>query len=139
VAYLGDALLHATVSVTPLLAERPWLVEASVLAGAGLYQLTPHKRRALEACRRPQEAVQEHFVALRGGTAHAIDCIVASGPLMLLMFAAGFASLWWMAALTAVMTYETLGRHGDGVRRVAGLGLVYLAVLALTNQGLPVL
>jgi predicted metal-binding membrane protein len=28
------------------------------------------------------------------------------------MFAEGFANLWWMIALTALMVYETAGRHG---------------------------
>ena len=39
---------------------------------------------------------------------------------MLLMFAAGVANLWWMAALTALMVYEKVGRQGELAARVAG-------------------
>ena len=56
---------------------------------------------------------------------------------MLVMFAAGVANLWWMAGLTALMVYETTGRHGQAVARIAGALLIYLALFALANQGLP--
>jgi predicted metal-binding membrane protein len=45
---------------------------------------------------------------------------------MLLMFAEGFANLWWMAALTGVMVYEAAGRHGQ--RAASAVGVVLLAL-----------
>jgi hypothetical protein len=48
---------------------------------------------------------------------------------MLVMFAVGVAVLWWMAALTALMVYEKVGRHGVAAARVAGV--VFLAVGAV--------
>ena len=57
VAFLGDVGLHHVVDATPWLAERPWLIEAAILALAGLYQLFPLKRRSLAACRHPVASV----------------------------------------------------------------------------------
>jgi len=46
---------------------------------------------------------------------------------MLLMFAEGFANLWWMVALTAVMVYEATGRFGQRAAVVVGLALLVAA------------
>lgn len=54
---------------------------------------------------------------------------------MLLMFSAGFANLGWMVALTAAMTYEALGRHGQAWRLwLAGLLLAFAAFIVLTGS-----
>jgi predicted metal-binding membrane protein len=133
---MGDSVIHRIVDSTPFLLDRPWLVEAGLVALAGVYQFTPLKTRFLRACRhlRGDDHGRGGF---RPGLVHARDCLGASGPLMLLMFGAGFANLWWMAGLTFLMAYETRGRHGERASAVAGFALLYLAVLALTNQGLP--
>lgn len=68
---------------------------------------------------------------VRLGIDHGLACLGSSWALMLLTFAEGFANLGWMAALTALMVYETTGRHCNRVAVLAGLGLVLL--------GLPVL
>jgi predicted metal-binding membrane protein len=47
---------------------------------------------------------------------------------MLLMFAAGMASLTWMAALAALMAYEKIGRHGRDITAPAGVALIGLGV-----------
>ena len=102
VAFLGDVGLHHVVDATPWLAERPWLIEAGVLALAGGYQLVPLKRRSLAACRHPvapcvsPDAVPRRRVG-RLGLRHGLACLGSSWALMLLMFAEGFASLGWMA------------------------------------------
>jgi predicted metal-binding membrane protein len=49
---------------------------------------------------------------------------------MLVMFGAGVASLWWMAALTALMVYEKTAPGGRRAVPIAGVAL--LAVAALT-------
>jgi predicted metal-binding membrane protein len=52
---------------------------------------------------------------------------------MLLMFAEGYANLWWMVALTAVMAYEVMGRRGQQAAMVVGLLLLaYSAGFFLT-------
>jgi predicted metal-binding membrane protein len=52
---------------------------------------------------------------------------------MLVMFAAGVAVLWWMAALTAVMVYEKTGRHGGTLTPVIGVALLALAAFAFAH------
>jgi predicted metal-binding membrane protein len=131
----GDAAIHRLVDMTPWLADNTWLIPTLSLAGAGLYQFAPIKRRFIDACRVPAPGHEGHGLA-RAGLAHARDCIGASGPLMLLMFAAGFASLAWMVALAALMFYEVRGRHAQTAMRASGVVLLWLAVLA-TMGGVP--
>jgi predicted metal-binding membrane protein len=127
--FAGDALIHRLVDTTPLLAANQWVVAAGILAIAGAYQFTPLKRRFLDACR---ATASDHNVGspLRVGVNHALDCVGASGALMLLMFAAGFASIAWMAALALLMFYEVRGAHAAAAIKVSGALLVWLAVLA---------
>ncbi len=52
---------------------------------------------------------------------------------MLLMFAEGFGSLWWMAALTGVMVYEAVGRHGRRLSTAVGVILLLVALSVLSG------
>lgn len=149
VAFVGDFGLHSLVDATPWLAARPWLIQASVLAIAGAYQLVPLRRRALDACRHPgADQAREGGSAKEGGSArgrgsarvgfavglaHALDCLICSWAVMLLMFAAGLANLAWMAILAAVMAYEVSGRDGRLVSPAFGIGLLALAGLAASG------
>ena len=54
---------------------------------------------------------------------------------MLLMFAEGFANLWWMAALTGVMLYETTSSHGQRAASVVGAVLLGLSLATLVGVG----
>jgi predicted metal-binding membrane protein len=47
------------------------------------------------------------------------------------MFAVGVADLRWMAALTALMAYEKIGRHGQAVATATATGILALAVAPL--------
>lgn len=144
-AFVGDMGLHHLVDATPWLADRPWLIQAGVLALAGAYQLLPVRRRALEACRHPRASAaglpgdrggvpsRDTGIGFRIGLAHAVDCLVCSWALMLLMFAAGFANLAWMAVLAAVMAYEALGWHGARFGRAFGIVLLGLAIVAASG------
>jgi predicted metal-binding membrane protein len=138
-AFGGDAILHHVVDATPWLEARPWLIEGSVLLLAGVYQWTPLKRRSLELCRHPMTLLVSHVgpeaspATTRLGLEHGLTCLGSSWALMLLTFAEGFASLGWMAALTALMVYEATGRHGLRASQVAGLALVVVAVVTLAG------
>lgn len=144
-AFLFDAGLHRFADAVPWLGARPWLIEAAALVAAGLYQFVPLKRHGLQACRHPSLAsagppltARDTVVAAgRFGLRHAVDCVVSSWALMLLMFAAGFANLWWMAALGAVMAYETLGRRGRSAASMVGVGLLTLAAFVLATGTIP--
>jgi predicted metal-binding membrane protein len=131
-AFGGDWVLHHVVDATPWLAARPWLIEGGVLGLAGAYQLSSFKRRSLAACRHPVALVAKSSAldigALDLGIAHGIDCLGSSWALMLLMFAEGFANLWWMAALTALMIYETTSHNGQWVASFTGVILLTLSL-----------
>ena len=141
VAFLGDIGLHHVVDTTPWLAERPWLIEAGILALAGGYQFVPIKRRSLAACRHPVElAVTASTVSIGHlDIRHGLACLGSSWALMLLMFAQGFASIGWMVALTALMVYEVTGRHGQRASSAAGVALILAAVAALSGVSVAAL
>lgn len=132
-AFIGDVVLHRVVDATPWLGARPWLIEAGVLALAGAYQFAPNKRRGLAACRHPTgprtTTRLPTLSAFQLGLEHGFGCLGSSWALMLVMFAAGFANLWWMIALTGVTVYETTGRHGQVAASVAGVVLVMFGLL----------
>jgi predicted metal-binding membrane protein len=138
-AFAGDWVLHHVVDATPWLAARPYLIDAGVLAIAGGYQFMPSKRRALAACRHPVDRAWSVGARsdgiVRFGLRHGLDCLASSWALMLLMFAEGFGSIWWMAALTGVMVYEATGRHGQRVARAVGIMLVLAALSVLSGTG----
>lgn len=138
-AFIGDVVLHHIVDAAPWLAARPWLIEASVVAFAGVYQLTPMKRLSLVACRHPLGAGPAAPMGrgpFQHGLDHGLACLGSSGALMLLMFAEGFANLWWMVALTAVMVYEAAGRFGQRAAVAVGVALlVFGAAILVTAPG----
>ncbi len=137
VAFLGDVALHQLVDATPWLADRPWLIEASIFAIAGGYQFSVTKRRSLAACRHPDDPARPAFQAgsssVSSGLRHGAVCLAGSWALMLLMFAQGFSSLPWMLGLTGLMAYETMGRHGDLARVVAGGALLFAALATVSG------
>ena len=136
-AFIGDVVLHHVVDATPWLAAHPRLIEAGVIGLAGAYQLTPLKRHNLAACRHLAGAgptLQRRRSFFQLGLDHGLACLGSSGALMLLMFAEGFANLWWMVALTAVMVYEASGRFGQRAALAVGVGLlVFSAGILITG------
>jgi predicted metal-binding membrane protein len=137
-AFLGDVVVHATVDAVPWLSERPWLVAGGVLALAGAFQFSDLKDRCLSKCRHPGPYLLSGYrrgagAGFRLGSEHGLFCLGCCWALMLVMFAAGVAVLWWMAALTAVMVYEKTGRHGRALTPAVGVALLGLAALALAH------
>ena len=138
VAFLGDVGVHRTVEAVPALAERPWLVAGGALALAGAFQFSDLKEKCLSKCRQPGPYLLARYrrgtaAAFRIGAGHGLYCLGCCWALMLVMFAAGVAVLWWMAALTAVMVYEKTGRHGQALAPVVGVLLLALAALVLAH------
>jgi predicted metal-binding membrane protein len=133
-ALLGDSVVHHTVDAFPWLSERPWLVAGGVLALAGAFQFSDLKDQCLSKCRQPGPYLFAHYrrgaeAGFRLGFGHGLFCLGCCWALMLVMFAAGVAVLWWMAALTAVMVYEKTGRHGRALTPVVGIVLLGLAAV----------
>jgi len=132
VAFLGDTRLHRLVHAVPWLGLHPWVVAGGTLALAGAFQFSSLKDRCLRECRHPAAFLLQHYrrgvaSAFRLGRKHGVFCLGCCWALMLVGFAAGVANLWWMAALTAIMAYEKIGRFGDLVVPAIGTGLLFLA------------
>jgi predicted metal-binding membrane protein len=137
-AFMGDVAVHHTVDATPWLAEREWLIGGTTLALAGAFQFSDLKDKCLSKCRHPAPYLLAHYRrgeggAFRLGFGHGVFCLGCCWALMLVMFAAGVAMLWWMAALTAVMVYEKTGRYGRAVTPLVGIALLGLAAVAYAH------
>ncbi len=125
VALVFDLGLHRAVDRTPWLQGHPW------------FSL---KDRCLDSCRHPAAFLLPRYrrgagEAFKLGADHGLFCLGCCWALMLLMFAAGAANLIWMAALTAVMVYEKVGRSGRRAAPVVGVWLLSLAVLVAAHPG----
>jgi predicted metal-binding membrane protein len=145
VAFIGDTMVHATVDRTPWLQHHRWLIAGGTLALAGVFQFSRLKDRCLKVCRHPGAFLLRHYdrglpAAFTLGRRHGLFCLGCCWALMLLMFAAGVANLWWMAGLTALMVYEKTGAGGRRAVPVAGVALLACAALVLAHpHGLPAL
>jgi predicted metal-binding membrane protein len=138
VAFLWDVAIHRLVDRTPWLEAHPWVIAGGALALAGAFQFSALKERCLTECRHPGVFLLEHYRrgvsgAFRLGRKHGQFCLGCCWALMLVMFAAGVANLWWMAALGALMFYEKVGRAGDRVTPLAGGALLAMAGLVLIH------
>lgn len=137
-AFAGDAAIHASVDRIAWLSAHPWTIAGAVLAIAGIFQFTPLKDACLRACRLPGNFLMHHYrrgtrAAFQLGYRHGLFCAGCCWALMLMSFAAGFASLWWMAALTALMVYEKTARRGHAAVPIAGAVLLLWSVLVFVH------
>jgi predicted metal-binding membrane protein len=140
VAFAGDVVVHTSVDRVAWLRVHQWVIAGAVLAIAGIFQFTPLKDACLRACRLPGNFLMHHYrrgahAAFQLGYRHGLFCAGCCWALMLISFAAGFATLWWMAALTALMVYEKTARHGRTAVPVAGAVLLIWSVLVFTHPG----
>jgi predicted metal-binding membrane protein len=131
-AFGGDTMVHATVDRTPWLQHHEWLIAGGTLALAGAFRFSGLKARCVEVCRHPAAFLLRHYergvpAAFALGRRHGLFCLGCCWALMLLMFAAGVANLWWMAGLTALMVYEKTGTRGRRAVPVAGIALLACA------------
>jgi predicted metal-binding membrane protein len=114
-------------------------LQSALLAGAGVYQLTPAKAACLERCRSPLSAVLARWPltalgAIRLGGGHGLTCLACCWALMLLGLAAGAAGWLWMAALTLLVAVEKLTAAGPRVARWSGVGLLGVALLLAASR-----
>lgn len=99
------------------------------IAAAGLYELTPLKRLSLGRCRRAPHSED----ALRSGLAHGLDCVGCSGALMVVLFALGAMSLFWMAVVAVAIFAEKVLPRGPRLAPVFAVGLVALGIWVATS------
>jgi predicted metal-binding membrane protein len=133
-AFTGDLAIHAAVDNWAWLSRHDYVIAGGALALAGAFQFSSLKDACLRQCRHPASYLLGNYErgALGGfrlGRGHGIYCLGCCWALMLVMFAAGVASLWWMALLTAVMVYEKTAPTGRRLVPVAGVAFLSLALL----------
>jgi predicted metal-binding membrane protein len=135
-AFGADAGLHATVNASPWLSSHDWWIGGAVLALAGAFQFTSLKDACLDKCRHPAQFLTRYYErgpagGFRLGARHGAFCVGCCWALMLVMFAAGVASLLWMAALTVVMIHEKTRPAGARAVPVTGAALLAAASVVL--------
>jgi predicted metal-binding membrane protein len=135
-AFAFDAGVHAVVEASPWLHRHEWAIGGLVLALAGGFQFTGLKDACLDKCRHPAQFLMRHYErgaggGFRLGARHGAFCVGCCWALMLVMFAAGVASLLWMAALTALMIHEKTRPAGARAVPVTGVALLAAASVVL--------
>lgn len=118
-------------------------VAGGAIAAAGLYQLTPLKDLCLRHCRGPM-----HFIlhgwregrtgALRMGAEHGLYCVGCCWGLMVILFVLGVMSLFWMAAVAALIFAEKVLPYGLRLSRVFALAFIAFGIwIAAAPSSVP--
>ncbi|HEU4784378.1 MAG TPA: DUF2182 domain-containing protein [Ktedonobacterales bacterium] len=138
-AFTGDTQIHRLVDAWPWLAAHSFVIGATALAIAGIFQFTPWKSVCLTQC----QALHDSFKGIAGkrsawrqGTRHGVTSVGCCWALMLVMFGIGVGDLVWMVALTVVMASESAipdERRSRNIRQVIGIALLLLAALWLAH------
>lgn len=120
----------------------PAVLAASILAIAGVYQLTPIKARCQARCRSPLALLFSYadyrggFRDLRVGVAHGGYCLGCCWGLMAVLVAVGLMNLLAMVVLAGVVLTEKTTRWGPRVTRAVGVLALVLAVAVLARPSL---
>ena len=76
--------------------------------------------------------------ALRMGAGHGLWCAGCCWALMVVLFAVGVMSLFWMAVVAAVVLAEKALPYGDRLTRALGVALVAIGIwIAAAPAGVP--
>ena len=144
-AYLIDHLIRS-LELAWLAGDREGPMAAGVaIAAAGLFQLTPLKRVCLTHCRSPLDFFLGSWRegaggALRMGLHHGLLCVGCCWGLMLVLFAVGVMSLFWMALIAVLIFVEKVFRVGPRLAPVFGAALMawglWIAIAPTTVPGL---
>jgi predicted metal-binding membrane protein len=110
----------------------PWVAGGAVLAAAA-YQLTPLKRVCLRHCRSPLHFLLARWRAgrigaLRMGAEHGAYCAGCCWALMLVLFAVGVMSIFWMLVVTGLVFAEKVLPGGERTARAVAVALVALGL-----------
>jgi predicted metal-binding membrane protein len=141
---VADLGLHGLVASVGWLQVHTRLLGAGALVLAGVYQLTPLKRRCLTACRSPRGFIYRGWQgrsaagdAVRIGFAYGWSCVGCCWALMLVMFALGLGSLAWMLGVGALMAVEKGTAAGQRLSWPIGLALAATGIAVALNVWPP--
>jgi predicted metal-binding membrane protein len=108
----------------------PYAAGGAIVA-AGLYELTPLKRRSLRRCRSPHEEA----TPFQCGVAHGVDCVGCSAGLMVVLFTLGVMSLVWMGVVAAAVFAEKVLPQGPRLSRAVAVALLVLGLWVAMSPG----
>ena len=130
-AYGVAAYALARAAVDAGLAD--WRATGPLIAAAGLYGLTPLKRACLQRCRSPLQFLLRHerLGPLGTGIAHGGYCVGCCAGLMVVLFAVGMMSVFWMVVIAGVIAVEKVAPFGE--RLVIPIALALVATGALVT------
>lgn len=129
--------LDAAALLSPMMVSTSPYLGAGLLAGAGIFQMTPWKNACLAHCRNPIQFFMTHwrvgkFGALRMGLEHGIFCLGCCWLLMGLLFFGGVMNLIWIALITGFVLFEKVAPLGRAAGKVTGGIMIAAAVLVIT-------
>lgn len=137
-AALAQGALHEAALLSPAMAASNPRLAGSILAAAGIYQLTPFKGACLRRCRSPLGLLIGYWRdgltgAFRMGLRHGVYCLGCCWALMCVLFVVGIMNLMWVAALTIFVFVEKVGPAGTLVARIGGAAMIAMGVLFLAG------
>ena len=111
----------------------PYVAGGAIVA-AGVYELTPLKRLFLRRCRSPHP----DGPAIRSGLANGLHCVGSSGGLMVVLFALGVMSVFWMVVVAGVIFAEKVLPQGLRLTRAVAIALLVLGIwVAFSPSAVP--
>lgn len=121
--------LQASGRISMMAGSGSYLLSATILIAAGLWQLTPLKQACLRHCRSPLHFIAHGFRpgvwgALRMGAEHGVFCLGCCWFLMGLLFYGGVMNIFWIAGLAIYVLIEKVAPHGLWIGRIAGVVLL---------------
>lgn len=131
---MATALQYGIVSAELLDPMNLWsrnvTFSAMLLFGAGVYQFSRLKRKGLHAC--DQTVTQSPSLAT--GLRYGSNCLIASAPLMVLLFAGGVMNLFWIVGLAVIVTVEKFLPNPRRFSNTIGVVFVALAVWLIASS-----
>lgn len=124
-AALQNVLQPAGLISATMLWSKSAMLSATVLAVAGVYQISPFKSACLHQCRGPVAFLTRYWRpgrlgAFAMGLRHGAWCVGCCWMLMCLLFVGGLMNLTWIAALALLVLVEKLAPAGPLVSKVSG-------------------
>jgi predicted metal-binding membrane protein len=111
----------------------PYVAGGAIVA-AGVYELPPLKRLFLRRCRSPHP----DGPAIRSGLANGLHCVGSSGGLMVVLFALGVMSVFWMVVVAGVIFAEKVLPQGLRLTRAVAIALLVLGIwVAFSPSAVP--
>jgi predicted metal-binding membrane protein len=122
-SYLAVWTLFGLVVYSVYQPHRTWVAGALTI-GAGLYEVTPIKRRCRRRCHE----------TMRSGLQLGVYCVGSSVGLMVMLAALGVMNVGWMALVAALVLVQKLLRPRWFIDVPVAIGIVTLGVAVLTRS-----